>query len=172
MRSFVTLALLSSFIAFSSGCTTMAKRTFKEFKGSSSDADPVPGTGGGDFARFGSVTIGPPRTDLGSLVNAKFSSSLTNELRKFLSEDKDAPFKGGGTALSIEPEIRYFHKGGGPFPEKIAVVLYWLKADGADYGRVQVVTKSEASGTGDDDLAQSNAKGLAKYFEKHGKKHK
>lgn len=173
MRRFLTLALLSASVAFGSGCTTMAKRTFKEFKGSSSDAEAVPGTGGGNFSRFASVTVAPPRTDNGGLVNSKFTSSLSNQLRKYLSEDKDAPFKGGGSpALQIEPEIVYFNKGGSLFPEKVAVVLYWFKAEGGDYGRVQVATKSEASGTGDDDLAESNAKELAKYFEKHGKKAK
>jgi len=172
MRRLLTFAFLSASVALSAGCTTMAKRTFHEFKGSSSDASPVPGTGGGSFARFGGVTVAPPRSDLGGLVNSKFNSCLVTELRKHLADDKDAPFKGGTPALSIEPEISYFHKGGGVFPEKIAVVLYWLKGDGADMGRVQVVTKSEASGTGDDDLAQSNAKELAKYFEKHGKKSK
>jgi hypothetical protein len=149
---------------------TAAKRTFSEVKGAGSDACAVPGCGSESFAQFGSITVAPARTDLGTMVNSKFMTSLPTELRKSLAEDKDAPFKGGGPALSIEPEVRYFHKGGGPFPEKIAVVLYWLKADGADYGRVQMVTRSEATGTGDDDLAQSSAKGLAKYFEKHGKK--
>ncbi|HKQ49760.1 MAG TPA: hypothetical protein VJZ71_16925 [Phycisphaerae bacterium] len=166
MQRFFTLALLSASVAFSSGCTTMAKRAFKEAKGAGSDAEPVPGSGGGAFAQFQGVNIAAPRTDLGGLVNAGFMNILPTELRKHLTQEKDAPFKGSGATLSIEPEVRYFHKGGGPFPTKIAVVLYWLKADGADYGRIQVVTKSEATGTGDDDLAASSAKELASYLAK------
>lgn len=166
MQRLFTLALLSSMVAFSSGCTTMAKRAFKEAKGAGSDVEPVPGSGGGSFAQFQGVTIDPPRTDLGGLVNSGFMTSLPTQLQKHLTQEADAPFKGSTPALSIEPEVRYFHRGGGPFPTKIAVVLYWLKADGSDYGRVQVVTKSEATGTGDDDMANSNAKELASYLAK------
>jgi hypothetical protein len=169
MQRLFTLALLSASVAFSSGCTTMAKRAFKEAKGAGSDCEPVPGTGGGSFAQFQGVTISPPRSELGGLVNTKFMTSLPTELRKSLVEGEKAQFKGSNPTLAIEPEVCYFHKGGGPFPTKIAVVLYWLKADGADYGRVQIVTKSEATGTGDEDMAASNAKELASYLEKRKK---
>lgn len=55
-------------------------------------------------------------------------------------------------------------------PEKFVVTLFYLKADGADVGRVQIVTKSKAAGSGDDDLAESAAKELVDYFKDHGKK--
>ena len=164
MQRLFTLVLLSASVAFSSGCMTAAKRAFKEAKGAGSDAEPVPGSGGGSFAQFQGVNIGQPRTDLGGLVNSDFMTSLPNELRKHLVEAEDASFKGSAPSLTIEPEVRYFHRGGGPFPTKIAVVLYWLRGDGADYGRIQVVTKSEATGTGDDDMAASNARELATYL--------
>jgi len=94
---------------------------------------------------------------------------LTTQLRKQLTQGKDAPFHGGSPTLTIEPQIQWFHKGGAIMPEKFAVVLYYLKGEGEDLGRVQVITKSEATRTDDDDLAESSAKELAKYFRKHGK---
>ncbi|MEK6644684.1 MAG: hypothetical protein AABZ08_12340 [Planctomycetota bacterium] len=152
------------------GCGTMVKRTLAEAKGASSKADPIPGTGGASFARFGTVNIETPRTELGGLVPSEFNSMLVSELRKTLTQGKDPVFKGGSPALTIEPHVMWFNKSGSAFPHKYAVVLFYFKGDGADLGKLQIVTKSEASGTGADDLAEDMAKELAGYFEKHGKK--
>lgn len=147
----------------------MAKRTLKEFSGASSDAEAVPGSGGGNFARFAGIQIAAPRTDLGGLVSQGFHSQLSAALRERLISVEDAPFKGGSPYLSLEPQVMYYHRGGGLFPDKLAVVLFWFKADGTDLGRVQIATRSEASRTGDADLADSMAKELVDYFEDHGK---
>ena len=169
MRKLLAFASLTALLFAGSGCMSIASRAFEEAQGVSSDFEQVPGTGGGSFARFAGVKIAPPRSELGGLVNPTFTSALTTQLRKQLTQGKDAPFHGGSPALTIEPQIQWFHKGGAIMPEKFAVVLYYLKGEGEDLGRVQVITKSEATRTGDDDLAESSAKELAKYFRKHGK---
>lgn len=171
MHSWKSILMILVCASLGSGCTTFAKRTLKEVAGAGSDYEQVPGTAAGSFTRFASVTISPPRSDAGGLVSSTFKTQLTSELRRKLTSEKDAPFRASGSpTLKIDPQIQWYHRGGGLFPDKYAVVLFFLNGDGADMGRVQVVTHSEASGTGDDDMAQSMAKELVKYFEKHGKK--
>ena len=128
--------------------------------------------GGSSFCSYQGVNIAPPKSNLGGLVSSEYKSQLTAQLRKYLVTEEDAPFKGSSPMLTIEPEIMWYHRGGigGISPEKYVVNLFYLKADGADVGRVQIVTKSKAAGTGDDDLAESTAKELVSYFEDHGKK--
>ncbi len=168
MRTILGLMFLSSVLVVNTGCMTAAKRVLKEGKGASSKSEPVPGMSGGDFTRFRSVQIVPPRTNLGGLVSTEFNSFLVTSLREELVNDEDAMFKGGSPTLTIEPEIMWYHRGGigGVMPEKFVVALFWLKEGGSEIGRVQIVTKSEATRTGDDDLAESMAAGLAKYFGK------
>ena len=162
--------LFMSVTAAGSGCTTVVKRVFNEGKGASSDTDVVPGTGGASFAQFDSVEVAPPRSDLGDLVSSSFNTELVSALHKELVEDKNAPFKGGAATLSIAPQIQWYHKGGTIFPDKYAIVLFFLTSDGTDMGHVLITTKSEASRTGDKALAESTAEELRKHFEKHGKK--
>lgn len=168
MRTILALSFLSSLLFLNTGCMTAAKRVLKEGKGASSKAEPVPGTAGGSFARYKSVQIVPPRTNLGGLVSSEFKSHLVTAMREELVNDEDAMFKGGSPTLTIEPEIMWYHRGGigGVMPEKFVVALFWLKEGNSEVGRVQIVTKSEATRTGDDDLAESMAAGLAKFFGK------
>lgn len=170
MRRMIFAIAAGVLLMTSTGCGTMVKRTFAEVKGASSKAEPVPGTGGASYARFGSVTIEPAKTELGSLVPSEFGSMLAAQLRKALTQGKEPIFAGGAPALTIEPHIMWFNKSNALFPHKYAVVLFYLKGDGAEMGRVQIVTKSEATGTGVDDLAEDMAKELGDYFGKHGKK--
>jgi hypothetical protein len=169
----LTTILLCTALFGGSGCMKALGRTVDEMKGASSDYEQVPGTGVSSFAGFNGVTVEPVQTELGGLVPPAFKAGLMTALRKELTQDKDAPFRSAGTpSLSIEPHVMWFNKGGSVFPEKHAIVLYYLKGNGADMGRVQIMTKSEASHTGDEGLAESNAKELAKYFNKHGRKKK
>ncbi len=171
MRKTLLLSFLSISLCTATGCMTAAKRVLKEGKGASSDTQVVGGAG--SFSRFGGVEISQPTSDLGSLVSSGFKSALVSELRKELISDKDAPFRANGSPrVTIDPQVQWYHKGGSVFPEKFAVVLFLFKADGADQGKVLIVTKSEATHTSDEGLAESMAKELASYFEKHGKKSK
>jgi hypothetical protein len=170
MRKMMAMACMAAVLTYGTGCTTIAKRAMKEAKGASSDAEAVPGAGGGSFARFNGVDIQPPRTNLGGLVSTEYRAELTRALREQLVTEDDAPFKGSSPRLTIDPEILWYYRGGSIMPEKFAVVLFWLKDGGADVGRVQIVTKSEATGTGDNDMAENMAKELVSYFEDHGKK--
>ncbi|OWY69623.1 hypothetical protein B7486_19915 [cyanobacterium TDX16] len=165
------LALFAA-LTLNTGCSKVVGRAVNEMKGSSSKSEPVPGMSGGSFASYQGVTIAPPRTELGGLVSTEFKTQLSAQLRKYLVTEKDAPFKGSSPMLTIEPAIMWYHRGGvgGLMPEKFVVTLFYLKADGADIGRVQIVTKSKAAGSGDDDLAESAAKELVDYFQDHGKK--
>lgn len=172
MRKFIVCGFLAVTVLAGSGCTTVAKRAFKEAKGASSDFDIVPGTGASGYSQYAGVTIEQPRTELGGLVSTSFKSELVKALKEELTMGDDAPFRGGSPTLTIEPHIMWFNKGGLVFPDKHAIVLYYLKANGAEVGRVQIATKSEAARTGDGALAESSAEELCKFFEKHGKKAK
>ena len=168
MRALIGLTILGSMLFFNTGCMTAVKRAYKEGKGASSKAEPVrlPGTELADYTRYKSVQIVPPRTNLGNLVTPEFKSHLVSSMRQALVEDEEAIFKGGSPTLTIEPEVMWYHRGGigGVFPEKFAVVLFWMKEGNNEIGRIQIVTKSEAARTEDDALAESAAGRLAKYL--------
>lgn len=172
MKRIVFCTLVGAFLMANTGCMTMAKRTLKEAKGASSDSEIVPGTGGANLAKYTGAQIAAPRTEAGGLVSTEFKSELTTALRKFLITEDEAPLKGSSPMVSIEPVVQWYHRGGvgGLMPEKYAVVMYYLKENGSEVGRVQIVTKSEAARTGDESLAESNAEELASFFKKQKEK--
>ncbi len=176
MRKLLALTMLVSVLVVTSGCGTVAKRALKEVAGAGSKAMAVPGTSTSQFARFNSVEIKPPRTDLGGLVDRKFSIALSSSLKSELVSGKDPVFHGGSPVLEIDPEITWYNESGGLGgllgSDSYAVVLFWLSSEGAPAGKVQVVTKSGASRTGEDDMAKSMAGELAKFFEKSRPKRK
>ncbi len=176
MRKLLALTMLVSVLVVSSGCGTVAKRALKEVKGAGSKAVSVPGTSTSQFSRFSGVKISQPRTDLGGLVDRKFSSALTVALKTSLVSGKDPVFHGGSPALEIEPEITWYNEAGGLGgllgSDSYAVVLFWLSSEGAPVGKVQVVTKSGASRTSEGDMAKSMAGELAKFFKKGRPKRK
>ncbi len=172
----LTLAL-AGMVGFGSGCTTAAKRVLKEVVGASAKAEAVPPAKATSFARFKSVDIKPARTNLGSLVDAKYSRSLPNQLRKELtrSDNDDPPlFPGGGATLEIEPEITWYSEPGGlgsiMGSDAYAVVLFWMSEGGQPLGRVLTVTSSAAARDDEFALSRATAKGLAKFFEEGRKK--
>jgi len=159
-----------SILVCTSGCSTVAKRALKEVAGAGSKAVSVPGTSTSQFSRFNSVKITPPRTDLGGLVDRKFSSALAGALRSELVSGKDPVFHGGSPVLDIDPEITWYSESGGLGgllgSDSYAVALFWLSSEGAPVGKVQVVTKSGASRTGEAEMAKSMAGELAKFLKK------
>ena len=164
-----TGAVLCVAMFVTTGCGTVVKRTVGEVKGAGSDATSVPGSGGENYGRFHSVEIQPTVTEGGGLVPAEFRSMLTTALRKELTQGKEPVFSGGSPAITIEPHVMWFNKSNPLMPNKYVVVLYYIRGDGSELGKVQVVTKSEATGTGVEDLAESSAKEMARYFRKHGR---
>ncbi|MBN2563634.1 MAG: hypothetical protein JXQ75_22165 [Phycisphaerae bacterium] len=174
MRKILALTILVSTVVGSSGCGTAAKRVLKEVQGASSEARAVPGTHTATLATYQAVKIDNPRSDLGGLVDSRFSGVLLGALRGALTEGEEPVFRGGSPVLEIQPEITFYSEAGGLGSilgsDSYAVVLFWLSADGAPVGKVQVVTKSGASRTGEADMAKSMADGLAGFMKKHRKK--
>jgi hypothetical protein len=175
MRKLLPLTVLFLVLAGNSGCMgTVAKRAFSEVAGASAKALPVPGLATSRFAQFQGVKINPAHSDLGGLVSARFTGALSGALREALVTGKDAAFTGGSPTMEIDPVVTFYSEAGGLSElmgsDSYAVVLYTLSADGAPFGKVQVVTKTAAARTGDEDLAKASAKGLAQFFEKYGKK--
>jgi hypothetical protein len=172
MRKTLAFTIVGSLLLGASGCTTPLKRGFKEFKGASSKAKVIPGTLTNALSQCRGVRIGRPRSDLGGLVDSRFAGALTRALHEALTKGDEPVFPGGSPTLEIDPEITWFHKsgvlGGIVGSDSYAVVLFWLSADGAPAGRVQVVTKEAASRTGATDVAKSMAKELARFFDKLG----
>ena len=72
--------------------------------------------------------------------------------------------------MEIEPVVMWYQEAGGLGEilgsDSFAVVLFHMKADGNEIGRVQVATKSAAARIDEADMAKSMAKELAKFFEK------
>lgn len=164
---------MCSFLVFGTGCMTAAKRVIKEAKGASSETTPV--SVKGRYANYAGVTIAPTQSELGRLVPAAFKKALGVELRKALVTGEEALFKGKSPNLKIEPHVMWFHEastvGGIVGSDSYVVVLFKFSADGADAGKLQIVTSTAASRTGYADMAASMAGELADWFEeKRGKK--
>ena len=173
MHRLLSMMLLCGLLVGGSGCMSIAKRGLKEAKGAGSKARAIPGTITGGLARFRGVQIATPRTDVGGLVDARFRGVLAGHLREALTQGEEPIFPGGSPTMRIEPEITWYHEAGSlgdlMGSDSFAIGLFWLSADGADLGRVQVVTKSGATRTGPEELAESMADGLAEFFEKQRK---
>ncbi len=174
----VILTCMSGILIFNLGCMKAAGRAFTEAKGAGAKAAAVPGLSTAQLRKYKGVSVGTPRSDLGSLVHPTFASTLRGAVIDKLttSKDPDKPpiFSGGSPTLEIDPHIMFYMRpgslGGILGSDSYAVVLFWLKDEGgADIGRVQVVTKSGASRTEPDDLARAAADGLADFFKKHRK---
>lgn len=177
MRKFFGIAILGLVMMANTGCYgTMAKRALSEVVGASSNAKVVPGTSTARFSQFQGVKICAPHSDLGGLVNSRFTSALPGALRDALTTGKNAPFPGGSPMLDIDPEITFYNDPSGMGDlfgsDSYAVVLFSLSADGSALGKVQVVTKTAATRTGPDDMAKSMAKSLGEFFEQNMKKSK
>lgn len=177
MRKFLGIAVLGLVMVGNAGCYgTMAKRALSEVVGASSQTKVVPGTSTARFSQFQGVKINAPHSDLGALVNSRFTSALPSALREALATGKNAPFPGGSPTLDIDPEVTFYNDPGGMGDlfgsDSYAVVLFTLSADGAALGKVQVVTKTAAARTGPDDMAKSMAKSLGEFFQQNIKKSK
>jgi len=177
VRKLLGISILGLVMMANTGCAGMAaRRVLSEVAGASSKTKAVPGTSTARFSQFQGVKINAPHTDLGGLVNSRFSSALPGALRESLTTGKNAPFPGGSPTLDIDPEITFYNDPGGMGDlfggDSYAVVLFTLSADGAALGKVQVVTKTAAARTGPDDMAKSMAKSLGDFFDQNIKKSK
>lgn len=174
MRAMI-LTVMSGILALNVGCGAILGRTFTEVKGAGAHAQELPGISPGTLRQYRDVRVGTPRSDVTPLVDPLYTRTLPGAVRTRLmqrnEDEKDKPpiFSGGTPVLELDPEITFYSRpgsvGGILGNDSYAVVLFWLRADGADIGQVQVVTKSGASRTGADDLARATAKGLAKFFD-------
>lgn len=163
--SIVCLAFL---LGTSSGCGTIIKRVYNEAKGATSKVVTVPGSQTARYADFNAVEITPPRSELGTLIPNTYEREYMKQMKIFLVTDEEAPFKGTEPVLKLDPQIYWYNKGGikGAFPNQHVVVFFELRAGQELIGKMQVATKSEAARTDDEDMAESLAKGVAKYFRK------
>lgn len=176
MRALI-LTIVGGTLILNVGCGTAIKRTFTEIKGAGAKAQEVPGTSTAALRQYGGVKVNAPHSDVSRLVDPGFASALPGAVREKLTQrdenQKDKPpiFSGGPPILELDPEITFYSRPGSLGEilgsDSYAVVLFWLKADGTDVGKIQVVAKSGASRTGPDDLARASADGLAKFFKKH-----
>lgn len=158
-----------------SGCSWMARRTFREAKGASAELTPVDVSGAGNFSNIAGVQASAPRSRLGNLVPGEFISTFPTACRKHLVDGKDAPLAGAGQPLQIGSEVMWYHhrKGIGVVTgeKSYAVMLLDLSAGGRNLGRVQIVASSGASRTDAADMADAMAEELADWIRvRQGKK--
>lgn len=180
----ISLACLSAFL--STGCTTLLGRAFKEAIGARSEARPVAGEEIPDFKKYLAVAIDEPRTDLGALVDPLFTAAVRplvvealmrvppDEMEKWEKDHKEGEpppkpvFPGGAPVLTMTPQVTFYKERGGLGSilgtDSYAVVLFWLREGDIDLGKIEVVTKSAASRTREEDMAKAMAKGLAKFL--------
>jgi len=159
-------------LAVTNGCSTIAKKAYKEARGARSKLQVVPGTVRGDVGRFKGVRVAPTRTDIGALASAEFVETLPGALRSSLAEGEGAPLPGGSPVIEVVPQVQWYHHAGGLKgiigSDSYAVVLFLLCSEGDDVGKVQIVTKNAASRIGDREMADSMAKELAAWFSRGG----
>ena len=157
-----------SLLIAASGCMTATRRAIKEAKGADSDIEPVPGTHTRELGKYRGVEIRPVWSDLGGLVDTRFSDTLNEVLQMKLCRGRRPVFPGGEPILTIEPEVMFYMMHGSMGAvvgsDCYAVVLFFLSDGETLLGKIQVKTVSAAARTGPDDLAIDMGESLADYL--------
>ncbi len=163
------LTVVLTALTLSTGCMTAAKRVLKEAKGASSKSQTFPDSSRNTYQSYKGVTVAQPTSDVSPFVSREFTAALRRELIEQLTKAEEPVFRSGEPSIQIEPKVLWFHATSGMGDllgsDSYSVVLYTISADGKPLDRVQIVTKSAAARTGDDDLAKSNVEELVGWFE-------
>ncbi|MBK8270568.1 MAG: hypothetical protein IPK83_20620 [Planctomycetes bacterium] len=174
MRRTLILFSLSCLAIGNFGCMTAAKRMLKEAQGATSKSNTVPNGSRESYKGFEAVTASPSTSEVQPLVSTDFMKSLRIELINQLTVGDEPLFKKTGEpVVNIDSRVMWYHKPGamgdilGNY--SYTVVLYTMSSDGRTLDQVQIVTKSAASRTDDDDMAKSSVKELIAWFEARGK---
>ncbi|HWL92021.1 MAG TPA: hypothetical protein VNT79_00675 [Phycisphaerae bacterium] len=167
-NSFLCAALTCFFL--STGCEFAAKRVFKEARGARTKGMTLPRGSRTTYKEFRGVTVKEPDSDVEPLVSRTFIRALPIELRRQLTSVSGAMFRRKGDPdLEIAAKVLWYYEAGGLGgligSNSYAVVLYTLSAGGQTLDQIQMVTKSAATRTGDDDMARSSVKGLVNWLQ-------
>lgn len=160
--------LCIAFVLPMAGCSTIAKRAIKEIRGARSKALPVPGSLKSDFSEFRDLEVAAPTTESGGLVSSRLMRALPRAIRAAVTGRPDSQFTGGHPVLQVEPQIQWYYEATGVKDiigsTTFVVALLRLKANGAEIGRLQIVTKDESSRNDDEDLAESIGAAFADWI--------
>jgi len=150
------------------GCTTLAKRGFREFKGAESQLIPITDLAAYELLQYSKVELGRIESDIGPVVPPTFIGALTAAFREKLPSLQG--LRPDGPTLRLDGRITFFQAGGtvGALlgKEKMCIVrVRFVSATGTPKGECLVVARSEAVRTGQEDLAREIAKRLTKYLQ-------
>lgn len=150
------------------GCSTIAKRAFKEARGAHSNLWVVPGTIHSDLSQYRDVEVAKAKNDLGGLVSPAFANALPKAIKSATTTGENPPFPGGNPVLRVEPQIQWYSDASGIKDvlgsTSFAVTLLWLKDGDREIGRVQIVTKNASSHDDEEDMAESMAREFAEWI--------
>lgn len=167
-RNLLPLAMVG--LICCSGCTTLAKRGFTEFRGAKGEVAVISDIPSHELLQYGSVQVEQIRSDVGHLVPPEFLGLLRSELQAELSTLYG--LKAGGPPLQLRGQVIYYQSGGSGIgsllgDEKMAIVHLWLLTpDGQEKAEFLAVANSEALRVGEKELADRVADGVQEYLAK------
>ena len=108
----VVLGLLAALVlSTSSGCSTVAKQAFHEFRGAKADVSPVQDIGDRALSDYQSVEFEPARSDVGLVCPPRVLQAWNRHAGEEQAELVEY-FPGGSPTLRIESEIWFFKEKG------------------------------------------------------------
>ncbi len=111
-RTGVVLGLLAALVlSTSSGCSTVAKQAFHEFRGAKAAVSPVQDIGDRALAEYQSVQFEPARSDVGQVCPPRVLRAWDQHAVEEQAELAEY-FPGGPPTLRIESEIWFFKEKG------------------------------------------------------------
>ena len=155
------------------GCTTVAKRTFKEAMGAEGKVLEVRGVSTATLRTYKAVKVGNVTNEIAPLCSQGQYLALRAALPEAFAELKEQ-FPGGQPEVSVDVAIQYVQRGGTLSsivgPDQYLIGRVYLRGNEPEpVSELIVVAHSEAMRTGDKELAEAAAEGIAEYLEK---KHK
>jgi len=164
----IVYTLVGLSLCLSSGCSWIARKSYKESVGAQSECHVITIPPSGGMRGYGGYELAPVRSDLGGQVGGAFRSSLPISLRAALNNKKEPVFTGNGPKLTIEPCVTFFMMKGGLKQligmDSYAACVFFLREGKQEVARVEIVSRSGANHTDQADLARDMAKTLAEFL--------
>lgn len=164
------LLVLSAVSLVAAGCSPVstAKRGLQEVRGAQAQISVIQPIPAADLATYSGVRVNQVVSGIGHLAPQSFVTALRAGLATELG--KVEGFRATGSPLLLNAEVTFYKMGSAADAlmgkEKMVIMhVVVSRAEGAKVGQLLAVVSTEAMRTGEQEIADALAKGVADYFE-------
>lgn len=167
--TFVTQAVVSVCLLSATGCTSVAKRAFYEFRGAQGTLTFITEPAAEDLDGCGAVAFEPAATTLGPRICPPELLPGYNAAAQSLAAELAEHYPGDEPTLTIASDIIYFRKKG-LLGDAELIVRVRLRKNGEQVGDGLLVVNSKAFREGGaDDLSAAAIKALGKFLRRENR---